>query len=356
MQPFLPIGPLPFGDKRAHSIESVQLGAERVARAMPSLQDYESRSKYFRYKSATLAINGLELYAFATSPTFIRFGEMNYRQNGEVFVSIPFAGLARGESEGQVFPFMAGHKGLSFSETRGVEWTGETRSQLLLKLNINRLSLAAASMIGADNAEGLLDITRGASLALRAGGVDFSQAFRSICNLIDANVDKVSALEMLSIDDLVYRQCIFLLKPELLVREDGRSTRWNSGRPAVIDELCDTIKARFDRPLSLTEMEKITGLSARTIQYAFRSRFGCSPMQWQRRERLLFAYKALSGAREDVSMTQLAHACGYLSLPAFSTDYRKLFGETPSHTLSGSRRKTSAAEHQQNSLTNRSRD
>ena len=77
------------------------------------------------------------------------------------------------------------------------------------------------------------------------------------------------------------------------------------------------------------EMELLSGLSARTLQYAFRSKFGVTPTQWQRRERMLLAQRLLCD-NPNVSITQLAHDMGLSSVAAFSTLYKRHFGEPPS--------------------------
>jgi len=85
-------------------------------------------------------------------------------------------------------------------------------------------------------------------------------------------------------------------------------------------------------------MEMASGLSARALQYAFKARFGCSPMAWQRRERMLKARQLLLANAHSQSITNLAYDMGFSSASAFSTLYKLHFDETPSETLDRGKR------------------
>jgi AraC-like DNA-binding protein len=100
-----------------------------------------------------------------------------------------------------------------------------------------------------------------------------------------------------------------------------------------LDAVCDLVGSAFERPFTLTEMEAISGLSARALQYGFKARFGCSPMEWQRRERIRLARNRLMFAAPGETITQIAYAMGFASSAAFAAQYRRYFGETPSQTF-----------------------
>jgi AraC family transcriptional regulator, ethanolamine operon transcriptional activator len=92
-----------------------------------------------------------------------------------------------------------------------------------------------------------------------------------------------------------------------------------------------------DRPLaealSLQTLCQITGVGARTLNTAFQEVTGDSPMQFIKRRRLNAARHALStGEAESVKGAALDH--GFWHLGRFAHEYRNLFGERPSETLS----------------------
>jgi AraC family ethanolamine operon transcriptional activator len=92
-----------------------------------------------------------------------------------------------------------------------------------------------------------------------------------------------------------------------------------------------------DRPLAealtLQTLCQITGVGARTLNTAFQEVTGDSPMQFIKRRRLNAARHALSTSEaESVKGAALDH--GFWHLGRFAHEYRNLFGERPSETLS----------------------
>ncbi|WP_169798711.1 AraC family transcriptional regulator [Falsihalocynthiibacter arcticus] len=76
------------------------------------------------------------------------------------------------------------------------------------------------------------------------------------------------------------------------------------------------------------------GVSARTLQYAFRDYVGMSPVTYLRLWRLNRAHAALLEAdTRSTSVTEVAMQFNFGHLGRFSGDYNRLFGEVPSITL-----------------------
>ena len=77
------------------------------------------------------------------------------------------------------------------------------------------------------------------------------------------------------------------------------------------------------------------GVSERTLQYSFREHLGMTPIRYLRIARLHRVRRELSRPQAPhVSVTQIAMHCGFLHLGAFARDYRAMFHERPSETLS----------------------
>lgn len=77
-----------------------------------------------------------------------------------------------------------------------------------------------------------------------------------------------------------------------------------------------------------------TGVSKRTLEYAFLERFGVSPKTYLQTFRLNGAYRELR--KSDPSSTKVidvANHWGFWHMGQFAADYRKLFGDLPSKTL-----------------------
>jgi AraC-like DNA-binding protein len=132
---------------------------------------------------------------------------------------------------------------------------------------------------------------------------------------------------MLRLDDLIRRLIVMMLVPDLLEFQESPA---GEGDPFVHAGLVEWLLGNLGEPISLTDMEQRSSYSRRSLQYAFKQRFGCGPMQWLRRQRLSKARTLLEfpGSCRDVS--DVAQACGYISAAAFSRDYAARYGERPS--------------------------
>jgi AraC-like DNA-binding protein len=82
------------------------------------------------------------------------------------------------------------------------------------------------------------------------------------------------------------------------------------------------------------ELARATGASARALQRAFERSGQPSPMMYLRRLRLHRVHAELAANSPDsVTVTMAAGRWGFVHLGRFASQYRQLFGETPSETL-----------------------
>jgi AraC-like DNA-binding protein len=105
-------------------------------------------------------------------------------------------------------------------------------------------------------------------------------------------------------------------------------------RPRPVKQAIDVIEAYPDRPLPVTTVARMVGVSARTLQYGFRQHVGLTPTAYARQVRLARAQRDLREAdpqRETVAA--VAHRWGFAHLGRFAAAYRDAYGETPSQTL-----------------------
>jgi len=85
---------------------------------------------------------------------------------------------------------------------------------------------------------------------------------------------------------------------------------------------------------SIVELCAQTGVSERTLQYAFRQVMQISPITYLRILRLnKVRADLLTAVSQDVTVTRVATNWGFLHLGKFSQDYRRMFNERPSETL-----------------------
>lgn len=135
----------------------------------------------------------------------------------------------------------------------------------------------------------------------------------------------------LALDDLIHRQVAALLHPSLLEESPDGEADSALGRSSALDDLIDHIRANLHQPLRLSDLEARSHYSRRALQYAFREKLQCSPMQWIRQQRLVMAMEKLQEGNGTLPSVQaVALGCGYRSLSHFSADFKRKFGLLPS--------------------------
>ena len=90
--------------------------------------------------------------------------------------------------------------------------------------------------------------------------------------------------------------------------------------------------------LSASTLCESAGVGERTLQLAFRERFGLTPAAFLKARRLALARQQLLCLNPaNSSVGQVAGALGFTHVGQFAADYRRAFGETPSETLKQTR-------------------
>ncbi len=94
------------------------------------------------------------------------------------------------------------------------------------------------------------------------------------------------------------------------------------------------LDANLDQAVSIAELCRITGTSARTIQYAFRDQYGVAPQAYHRSRRLSAVQRTLKRRWPgETTVTNVAFDHGFWHLGRFGQAYKMQFGEPPSETL-----------------------
>ena len=143
-------------------------------------------------------------------------------------------------------------------------------------------------------------------------------------------------LEVLQIDDLIYRILALALCPQLEQRGSGHGE--GLSRELIFEELLEWIGANLQSPINLTQLEQRSGYSRRNLQLAFSQRFGCGPIQWVRRQRLALARQHLLNPSPSDSVAGISSKLGFSNLSAFSRDFHNTYGIRPSEMLREGRR------------------
>jgi AraC-like DNA-binding protein len=137
----------------------------------------------------------------------------------------------------------------------------------------------------------------------------------------------------LTLDDVILRFVAGWLMPSPWrngVKRDAQAMACISRSRDSFDALIDYIRANLDQPLRLSDLEARSHYSRRALQYAFRQRLGATPKQWIREQRLRKAVAQLGQPSPKRLVSEIALDCGYRNLGHFSSDFRRLYGCSPS--------------------------
>ncbi|TGP55106.1 AraC family transcriptional regulator [bacterium M00.F.Ca.ET.230.01.1.1] len=96
----------------------------------------------------------------------------------------------------------------------------------------------------------------------------------------------------------------------------------------------DFIRTHIQEDIPIVRLCKEIGVSRRQLEYAFRTTFAVTPLEFIRALRLNEARRLLTTARADgLSVTAVAMDVGITHLGRFAANYRLFFGESPYETL-----------------------
>jgi AraC-like DNA-binding protein len=120
--------------------------------------------------------------------------------------------------------------------------------------------------------------------------------------------------------------------PELY--REYREIRRPSPKSGAVNRVTAYIHDNVERELTLSELVRVSGMSARTLHSGFRDAYGTGPMAYVKRLRLNRCRKELlaAGAEEGL-VGDIAASWGFYHLSSFARYYREEFGELPSESL-----------------------
>jgi AraC-like DNA-binding protein len=320
--------PLLFGDSQSEASTSLQVFSDRIARVFPGLDAYDSLPGQggFFSKNVRLQLPGLELVASAMTPT-----RVSRSDNTHTTLLIPLQGHCSVQVEGgRVLPWGAAQGCLFLPAGCGPTLGyGDERHLLMLHIETAMLQAAARSMLGEYEDAAPLETGHAQVLPLHVAGAPLATAARHLGALIDLHGLDAHVLHQLGLQDFIYRHLVPLFQRGNATPPPHDLPRTHKRR--AIDRVCGAALADLSRPITLTEMATQAHMSVRALQYAFQERFGMSPLDWLRQQRLALAHQRL--LRGDfTSLALLAQECGLGTASRFAAQYRQQFGQLPSVT------------------------
>jgi AraC-like DNA-binding protein len=159
---------------------------------------------------------------------------------------------------------------------------------------------------------------------------------RGLRQLCDAVIRRPSLMESASFR----REFEFELPARVLRALDKSPGDCNRRMPSstvrkiAVDRALAFIEQNPFAPITVQELSQATRVSWRTLNYAFREHFGVSPKSYLKARRLNGVRRELVEAAPDEKVVDFANKWGFWHMGQFASDYRKMFGELPSETLS----------------------
>lgn len=333
MTPGSPLPALAFGNASAVEFRDESACGEFLAQLpdAPSRFGATTAPSHFHVRLRHVALPGVSLVTGANSGVAIE------RNSPRPALVIPLAGCQTVSRDGRrEVRWAAPHHALFIPAGRKIVAESATGSFLRLDLLEAELLRTAAGITGRkEGKRASLDVSTTRLVPLKTTQVDWLRIVRSLAGTIDAFNCDDAELVRAGLDDVILRTTVMMLGPELMA---AHSQFAPLPRGFDLDSLLEQIVANLSGRVTLGDMEKWSGLSARAIQRAFHRRFGMKPMQWVRERRLESIHAALKAAPPDATVADVAVACGLPRMATLIPHYVRRFGELPSETLRGRRR------------------
>lgn len=318
-----------FGDRIAVVDRTADAVAQRIAPVLPLRVSYKpiGPEADFVHRSRVVRINDLELMGASTTPL-----EVDARLSNTPLLVIPVHGAFKASIDGCDYECRAGHSACLLP---AAQWRIKTEitSVLVISINQERMQRLTQVMLGRPHGtEHQFEWHRPHLLALHAGGLAFERMFNHVGNMLDSMIEAPELLAKSGLDDMIYRIVAMLLQPELFTGPGTVLQKSGNSHPAPLAVACDYIRDNLEKRIGLSELEQVSGMTARNLQYLFQKQFGCSPMRWLTQQRLESAKRQLLIADGHTKVTHIAIGLRFSNLGNFSRLYQAQFGELPSQT------------------------
>jgi len=329
--------PLVFHDQQAVLDLDPQALATKLAQHFP-VEDFAPRDPLrnpFRHRASTAVAGDLTLTCGYTSPIHGCIGD----NPGVGAINICYQGESSYEVDRKTFHIHA-ESPLYFNPGFSYNYSTGHYNGLVLHVDLQRLQATAAAIggMGLSGRRFAPDLQRPQVLSTtEERQAKLLITMRRAFALLDAPELQASGdLEVLQIDDLIYRILALALCPQLEQRGSGQGE--GLSRELIFEELLEWIGANLQSPINLTQLEQRSGYSRRNLQLAFSQRFGCGPIQWVRRQRLGLARQHLLNPSPSDSVAGISSKLGFSNLSTFSRDFHNTYGIRPSEMLREGRR------------------
>ncbi|HET8907872.1 MAG TPA: AraC family transcriptional regulator [Ktedonobacterales bacterium] len=158
------------------------------------------------------------------------------------------------------------------------------------------------------------------AIAVSAMDVELLDASVRLIRLVDSPAEAPVLMPLIS-REIVYRL--------LLGAQSGRLRHLalQGGYTPDIARAVERLRQDFDQPLRIDQLARELGMSVSGLHHHFKAVTALSPLQFQKRLRLLEARRLMLG--EDLDAASAAFRVGYRDASHFNREYKSLFGIPP---------------------------
>ena len=318
-----------FGESEALRHTDARAFADQMKHLAPGINAYDpiGSARDFFSKMNTLKLPAMQVVAVVMSPSYL-----DRTSTPNATLKIPLAGDFNCFLEGRPHLCGAALGGMYFPHGSGrAKGSGDACSQISLQFAPVLLEKTARAMLGLPSQAAIdLKLQHPRVVPLSVAGQPVGTVLQHVGALIDLHQRDAKILTQLGLQDMLYRHIALMLRPEAF-RAPTAHPRSTTDSAALVVQLCDFMHANLESGLTLTDLEAFSGLSARSLQLAFKKQLGCSPMQWLTVQKLHKIHNKLRNAHTTESVADLAVAY-FPNLGDFARYYRRQFGELPSQT------------------------
>jgi AraC-like DNA-binding protein len=195
------------------------------------------------------------------------------------------------------------------------------RPYLSLRLELDP-TLVNSILVEADHSShpSPLDLANARAIAVSLVDVNLLDATVRLVRLLDSPAEAGILLPLI-MREIIYR---------LLIGEQGSRLRRLAalgGYTPRIASAVERLRQDFDQPLRIEQLARELGMSISGLHHHFKAVTALSPLQFQKRLRLLEARRLLLS--EDLDAASAAFRVGYHDASHFNREYKSLFGIPP---------------------------
>jgi AraC-like DNA-binding protein len=292
--------------------------------------DPNAGPRHFEYHLNMLPFGHTQLVAF--EQVLGARGVTEFSANSDCYVlEIPILGTAKVTQGGETYELVPGRTGVITSPSQSTTWIEDGLRYRAIALHLDRklIDFRFQLLTGQERFEciefePLLDFRTVQGQGFLAAVVTMFEA-----------LDGQETIFRNELSATLYEDFLINVLLTAFPHSHNAALRQESPQSSqkTVQRAEDYFHKNADHPITMADVAKAIGVSVRSLQRIFQTERHSSPMRVLKGIRLDRARTRLMTEKSHTTVTQVALTSGFSHLGAFSSDYRKRFGESPSETI-----------------------